>query len=121
MAADSVQSVTYKVGARILEQPLPTADSTGQCNTFAEHLSGRVETESLAWPLVQLSRDRVELKLRIARDVDALRHVLPEQPIGIFVASALPGALRIAEVDPYVSCHRESLVTMHLRTSVPGQ
>jgi len=83
------------------------ADSTGQCNTFAEHLSGRVETESLAWPLVQLSRDRVELKLRIARDVDALRRVLPEQPIGIFVASALPEALRIAEVGLRHICWRQ--------------
>ena len=38
-------------------------DSTGQRNTFAEHLSGRVEAERLTRPLVQLSRDRVELEL----------------------------------------------------------
>src|SRR6266404_1252777 len=62
-------------------------DSTGQRNTFAEHLSGRVEAERLARPLVQLSRDRVELELRIARDIDTLRYVLPEQAIGVLVAS----------------------------------
>ena len=39
------------------------ADSTGRRNTFAEHLSGCVEAERLARPLVQLSRDRVELNL----------------------------------------------------------
>jgi len=39
------------------------ADSTGRCNTFAEHLSGCMEAECLARPLIQLSRDRVELRL----------------------------------------------------------
>ena len=49
--------------ARRAQRPLQTADSTGQRNTFVEHLSGCVEAERLAWPLVQLSRDRVELEL----------------------------------------------------------
>ncbi len=39
------------------------ADSTGHRNTFAESLSGRLEAERLARPLVQLSGDRVELVL----------------------------------------------------------
>ena len=39
------------------------ADSTGRCNTFAEHLSGRVEAERFARYLIQLSRYCVELKL----------------------------------------------------------
>jgi cytochrome c oxidase assembly factor CtaG len=34
------------------ERPISTADSTGQCNTFAEHLSGRLEAERFARPLV---------------------------------------------------------------------
>ena len=45
------------------EMSLPTADSTGHRNTFAESLSGRLEAKRLARPLVQLSGDRVELKL----------------------------------------------------------
>jgi len=40
-----------------------TADSTGQRNGLAEHLSRRLVAKSLPWPLVQLSRDRVELGL----------------------------------------------------------
>ena len=39
------------------------ADSTGHRNTFTESLSGRLEAERLARPLVQLSGDRVELVL----------------------------------------------------------
>jgi hypothetical protein len=39
------------------------ADSTGQRNTFAELLSGRVEAKRLAWPRVQLSGNGIELKL----------------------------------------------------------
>ena len=45
------------------EGPLLAADSIGRCNTFAEHFSRCMEAERLARPLVQLSRDRVELKL----------------------------------------------------------
>ena len=72
-----------------------SADSTGHRNTFAESLSGRLEAERLARPLVQLSSDRVELVLRVARDVDALGQVLPEQSIGVLVAAPLPRALRV--------------------------
>src|SRR3990167_6435254 len=105
---------------RSLERVCP-ADSTGRCNRFAEHLSGRMEAERLARPLVQLSRDRVELKLRETRDIHAFGHVLPEQPIRVLVASALPRALRIAEVDLDVSGHRELLVRGHLLASIPSQ
>jgi hypothetical protein len=45
------------------EFPKRRADSTGHRNTFAESLSGRLEAERLARPLVQLSGDRVELVL----------------------------------------------------------
>ena len=49
--------------ADVRGRPLMAADSTGQRNRFAEHLSGRLEAKRLAWPLVQLSCDRVELEL----------------------------------------------------------
>ncbi len=45
------------------ERQQPPADSTGRCNRFAEHLSGRLEAERLARSLIQLSRDRIELML----------------------------------------------------------
>jgi hypothetical protein len=39
------------------------ADSTGQRNGLAEHLSRRLEAEGLSRPFVQLSRHGVELGL----------------------------------------------------------
>ena len=45
------------------ECPQWVADSTGQRNRLAEHFSRRLEAESLARPLVQLSRHGVELGL----------------------------------------------------------
>ena len=80
-----------------------------------------MEAERLARPLVQLSRDRVELKLLETRDIHALGHVLPEQTIRVLVAFALPRALWITEVDLDVGGHGELLVRMHLRPSIPGQ
>jgi hypothetical protein len=47
----------------MIELPLTLADSTGRCNGFAEHFSGRAEAKRFAQPLVQLSRDRIELRL----------------------------------------------------------
>lgn len=49
--------------AAAIERLETLADSTGRRNTFAESLSGRLEAERLARPLVQLSGDRVELVL----------------------------------------------------------
>ena len=45
------------------DRSLWVADSTGQRNSLAEHLSRRLEAESLPRPLVQLSRQGVELGL----------------------------------------------------------
>ena len=90
---------------------MPTrADLTGQRNTFAEPLSGRLEAERLARPLVQWSGNRIELCLRVARYVDALRQVVPEQPIGILVAAPLPRALWVTKVDLDIGGQGESLV-----------
>src|SRR5204862_2884292 len=44
------------------------------------------------------------------REVDALREVLPQQAVGVFVGATLPRALRIAEVDLDLGGHGKSLV-----------
>ena len=88
---------------------LGATHSTGRCNTLVEHLSGCLEAKRLARPLVQLSCNRIKLSLGEPREVHPLGHVLPEQPIGVLVDSALPRTLRIAEVDLDVSCYRELL------------
>jgi hypothetical protein len=67
-------------------QLLSAADSTGQRNGLAEHLSRRLEAERLSRPFVQLSRQSVQLRLYVARAVDALWQVLPEQLSLVFLA-----------------------------------
>lgn len=49
------------------------------------------------------------------------REVLPQKPIRVFLRAALPGMLRIAEVDHEVGGHGEALVVDHLLAPVPRQ
>src|SRR5471032_481940 len=65
--------------------------------------------------------DRVELGFRVDREVNALREVLPQEPVGIFVRSALPGTLGIAEVNLDIGGQREALVIRHLLAAIPGE
>lgn len=46
-----------------LKDRFAAADSTGGCNTFAEHFSRCMEAEGFSRPLVQLSRNCIELSL----------------------------------------------------------
>ena len=48
------------------------------------------------------------------RQVGASREVLPQQEIRVFVGAALPGTLRITEVDLHIRRYREVLVLGHL-------
>ena len=59
--------------------------------------------------------------MRVAGQVGFLREVLSQQPVGVFVGAALPGALRIAEEDFHIGGHGEALMFGHLQSSVPGQ
>jgi hypothetical protein len=47
--------------------------------------------------------------------------VLSQQAVSVFIGAALPGALRITEVDVHFRVHREALVFSHLQASVPSQ
>ena len=49
--------------------------------------------------VVEFCGDVVEVGLGVVRDLGALREVLTQQPVGVLVAAALPGAARVAEVD----------------------
>ena len=46
---------------------------------------------------------------------------MSQQQIGVFVRAALPGALRIAEVDLHIHSYRKVLVFRHLQSAVPRQ
>jgi len=71
--------------------------------------------------LIEAQGYLVEMGLRVAGQVGFLREVLSQQAVGIFMGAALPGALRIREVDFHLRVHREALVFGHLVASVPGQ
>jgi hypothetical protein len=75
------------------------ASSTGRCNTSVKSLRWGFECQSLVRSFVELTRHFVQVSLRIQRQVGPLREVLLQQAIGIFIGTALPRTLRIAEVN----------------------
>src|SRR6478672_9352871 len=83
----------------LIRCPVNAASSTGRCNTSVKSLSGGFECQSLARSFVELTRHFVQVSLRIHRQVGPLREILPQQAIGIFIGTALPRILRIAEVN----------------------
>jgi hypothetical protein len=48
---------------------------------------------------IQLGRDGIEFGLIELAQVGALGEVLAEQPVGVLVGAALPGAPRVTELD----------------------
>ena len=82
--------------------------STGQRNSLSITLDGSLEAQGLARSFVELPGHFIELVLGEHGQVDALREVLPQQAVGVLVRAALPGALRIAEVDLDVGRQRKA-------------
>ncbi len=64
-----------------------------------ESISRGVEVEGLTGERVESVGNLVELGLGDVAEAGALREVLPEQPVGVLVRAALPGAGRVGEVD----------------------
>src|SRR5271168_4135088 len=97
------------------------AGSEGRRNTCAQFTRWSLESQSFSRALIETQRDRVQLGLRVAGKVCSLRQVLPQQAVGVFVRSSLPGAVRIAEVDFHIRGYREGFVFGHLQPTIPGQ
>ncbi len=66
---------------------------------LGEDLQRRGKVETLAWARIEPMRDGVQLALGVHRQIRALRQVLAQQAVGIFVGPALPGAVRISKED----------------------
>src|SRR6266566_1964374 len=103
------------------ECPLLPAGSTGRRNTLAKSLGWGLEVQCFPWPFVEFTRHAVEMGLGVRRQIGSVREVLPQQPVGVFVGSALPRALRIAEIDGDVGFHGEALMIGEFFASIPGQ
>jgi hypothetical protein len=59
--------------------------STGRRNTLAKSLSWRLEVRRFPGPLVELSRNFVQLGLRVCREIKAFGEVPAQQAVGVFV------------------------------------
>ena len=90
-----------------------------------QHLLGvylpEFQSPRFPWALIKAQGYLVEIGLRIVGQVGFFRKVLSQQAVGVFVGAALPGALRITEVDLHLRGHREAFVSGHLQASIPGQ
>src|SRR5271156_4053208 len=94
--------------------PFIDAGSEGRRNPCAQFTRWSLEAQSFSRALIETQRDPVQLGLRVAGKVGSLRQVLPQQAVGVFVRSSLPGAVRIAEVDFHICGYREGFVFGHL-------
>ena len=95
--------------------------SQGFLHHFAHDFDRTFEIEALTWTHVQLKRNGIQFFLAMYRQVSALGQVLADQAINVFVAAALPRAVRVTEVDRHtgslgdlgVLCHFPALVVGH--------
>ena len=88
---------------------------------FVESFGGGLPVEGLAGSTVQGGGDGGEIVDGVSAEVGALWEVLAQQAVGVLVGAALPGAVRIAEVDVDVGVDAELSVLGHLGALVPGQ
>ena len=97
------------------------AGSTGRRNTGVKSLRWGFKLQGLTGSFVELTSHFVQMSLRMHRQVGPLREVLPEQTIGVFIGTALPRTLRIAEVNVDVGRQRKSSMIRKFLAPVPGQ
>ena len=82
------------------------------------HFDWAFVIKTLARPNIELVRDSVQLLLAHARQIRTLGQVLAEQAINVFVATSLPRAVRVAEVNSYTRALSDFSVARHLAAPV---
>ncbi len=93
----------------------------GRGNTCVENIRWGFPLQCLSRSGIQFPGHDIQLSLANSREIHSLRVVLSQEPIRVLVASALPRARGIAEVDLYVGCDSEFGMIGELRASIPGQ
>src|SRR5438105_15549730 len=88
---------------------------------FVEGLRWRLPTEGLSGPAVERGGNSLDLFGGPAREVGAFGEVLAQQAVGVLVRPALPGAVRVGEVDRDAGLDPEHGVGGQFLSSVPGQ
>src|SRR6266545_5952208 len=77
--------------------------------------------ERLAGSTVEGGGYGVEVIGAVSREVGSPREVLAQQTVGVFAGAALPGALRVAEIDLEAGVDAQLGVLGHLGALVPGE
>src|SRR3954449_2328690 len=104
-------------------------DSSGRRNTayvtgseeLVQSLGRCSPAKGLSRPGVEDHRHGRKVLGAVHAEVSALWKVLAQQPVGVLVRAALPGAVRVAEVDLKTSVDPQLGVLAHLRPLIPGQ
>src|SRR4051794_41009977 len=104
------------------------ADSRGRRNSCVRRSQQLVKGLGRCSPPERLTRPAVQRRghsgksfRAVHAQVSALGEVLPQQPVGVLVRAALPGAVGIAEVDLHASIDPQLRVLAQLRSLIPGQ
>src|SRR4051794_17974395 len=105
------------------------ADSGGGRNTWGDVVEeqlcqdfvGGVVAEAFAGAVVEFVGDVVEVGAGVGGQVGALGEVFAEQAVGVLVAGALLGAVRVGEVDLDAGGGGDLGVSGHFGAAVPGQ
>ena len=96
------------------------AGSTGHRNEFGGLLRWFHESKRLAWTIVEAASESGGVLCAVDWEIGSLRHVLAEEPVGIFVRPPLPGTMGIAEVHLNASCHCEVRMMREFSSLIPG-
>ena len=105
------------------------AGSTGRRNTFSltglqalvQSFGGSSPSEGLAGPCIERVSNNCEYVRTVCAQIGSFREVLSKQSIGVLVRSALPRAVRFAEVDGKAGCDPQIRMPGHLCSLVPCQ
>ena len=95
--------------------------STDRRNSLAEHFGWFHPIQGLSRAVVELPGDGIQVGGTVQAQVSFAWEVLAEEAIGVFVASPLPWAVRVAEVDQHVRVRAEPHVFSHLLALIPRQ
>lgn len=94
--------------------------SHGFLHHLAHDFDRALEIEAFTGAHIQLQGDGIQLLLTVYRQVSPLGQVLAYQAVDVFVATALPGAVRVAEVNSDPCLLGDFSMPRHLPALVVG-
>ncbi|VQG03386.1 Uncharacterised protein [Streptococcus pneumoniae] len=92
----------------------------GFLHHLAHDFDRALEIKAFTGAHIQFQGDGIQLLLAVYRQVSPLGQVLANQAVDVFVAAALPGAVRVAEVDRHAGSLGDLGMSRHLPALVVG-